>query len=98
MRVGPYYASKRLGGYLQLVADALKFVFSEIIIPEEVNPTLFALAPVLVVAMSFLPLAVIPVSVIPESGSIFSIYFHDFYDPNIGWAFSPDYLPNTTCS
>ncbi|BCS91588.1 NADH-quinone oxidoreductase subunit NuoH [Metallosphaera javensis (ex Sakai et al. 2022)] len=84
MRVGPYYASKRLGGYLQLVADALKFVFSEVIVPDGVNPTLFALTPVLVVAMSFLPLAVIPVSVIPPSGSIFSIYFYDFYDPNVG--------------
>jgi len=84
MRVGPYYASKRLGGFMQLIADAVKFVFSEVIIPEGVNPTLFALAPVLAVAMSFIPLSIIPVSVIPPSGSVFSVYFRDFYDPNIG--------------
>ncbi len=83
MRIGPYYASKRLGGLLQLVADAVKFVFSEIIIPNGVNPTLYALAPVLIVIASFLPIAVIPLSVIPPSGSVFSVYFKDFYDPNI---------------
>lgn len=83
MRVGPYYASKRIGGVLQLVADAIKFVFSEIIIPRDVNPTLFALAPVLLVMFSLLPFAVIPFSVIPNSGSIFSIYSHIFFDPNI---------------
>ncbi|EZQ06980.1 NADH:ubiquinone oxidoreductase subunit H [Candidatus Acidianus copahuensis] len=84
MRVGPYYASKRSGGFLQLVADALKFVFSEMIIPDQVNPTLFVLAPALLLMISILPFAVVPVSIIPKSGSIFSPYFHDFYDPNIG--------------
>ncbi|ARM77152.1 NADH-quinone oxidoreductase subunit NuoH [Acidianus manzaensis] len=83
MRIGPYYASKKLGGYLQLVADALKFVFSEIIIPNDVNPTLFVLAPILLLMVSILPLTVIPFSIIPKSGSIFSLYFHDFFDPSI---------------
>ncbi|AWR94827.1 NADH-quinone oxidoreductase subunit NuoH [Acidianus brierleyi] len=83
MRIGPYYASKRIGGFLQLVADAIKFVFSEMIIPSEVNQTLYTLAPVLMLAVSFIPIAVIPISSIPASGSVFSIYFKDFYDPNI---------------
>jgi NADH dehydrogenase subunit H (EC 1.6.5.3) len=85
MRVGPYYASKKLGGYLQLIADALKFVFSEVIIPAGVNETLFVIAPILLLLVSILPFAVIPVSVIPQSGSVFSIYYHDFYDPNVGY-------------
>ncbi|AWR97626.1 NADH-quinone oxidoreductase subunit NuoH [Acidianus sulfidivorans JP7] len=83
MRVGPYYASKRIGGYLQLFADALKFVFSEMIIPNDVNPTLFVLAPILLLMVSILPITVIPFSVIPKTGSIFSLYYHDFFDPNI---------------
>jgi NADH dehydrogenase subunit H (EC 1.6.5.3) len=48
LRYGPYYASKRIGGLLQLFADAIKFVFSEIIVPNGVNQTLYALSPVLV--------------------------------------------------
>lgn len=83
MRIGPYYASKRTGGLLQLVADAIKFVFSEIIIPKGVNPNLFVLAPVLLLIFSVLPFAVIPFSAIPQSGSIFSVYYHIFFDPNI---------------
>jgi NADH-quinone oxidoreductase subunit H len=83
MRVGPYYASPKLGGFLQLIADAIKFIFSEIIIPTGVNPKLFALAPLLLLAVSFLPMVVIPLSLIPNEGSILSPYFNLFYDPNI---------------
>jgi NADH-quinone oxidoreductase subunit H len=84
MRFGPLYASKRSGGFLQLVADAMKFVFSEIIVPEQVNSTLFALGPVLYLLVSLLPLAAIPLSTIPPTGSVLSMYFHEFYDPNVG--------------
>ncbi len=84
LRYGPYYASKRIGGLLQLFADAIKFVFSEIIVPNGVNPVLYALSPILVVIFAFLPMMVIPVSVIPYHGSIFSIYYKLFYDPLIG--------------
>jgi len=83
MRVGPYYASPKLGGLLQLVAEAIRFVFSEVIIPRGVNPTLFALAPLIVLVFSFLPMVVIPISTIPPQGSILSPYFHSFFDPQI---------------
>mgnify|MGYP001772485990 CR=1 FL=1 len=83
MRYGPLYVSKRVGGALQLVADAIRLVFSEIIIPVEVNPTLFVLAPALVFTFTFVPMILIPYSAIPQSGSILSPYFHIFYDPNI---------------
>ncbi len=83
MRYGPLYASKRLGGALQLIADAIKYAISEIIIPNGVNPTLYALAPMLLITFAFIPIAVIPVSRIPISGSILSKYFLAFYDPDI---------------
>jgi len=84
MRIGPLYVSKRTGGILQLVADALRLVFSEIIIPVGVNHTLYVLAPALVIAFAFIPMALIPFSVIPETGSILSPYFNIFYDNEIG--------------
>lgn len=83
MRVGPYYASKRIGGFFQLFADAFKFVFSEIIIPSGVNKTLYILSPVLVLVVSFIPIVLLPVSVIPKTGSIFSPYYYSFLDPRL---------------
>ncbi|AHC52356.1 NADH:ubiquinone oxidoreductase subunit H [Sulfolobus acidocaldarius SUSAZ] len=84
MRVGPLYVSKRAGGILQLVADAIRLAFSEIIVPRDVNAVLFGLVPIAILVFSILPLAVIPFSAIPASGSILSSYFHAFYDPSIG--------------
>ncbi|WP_126451253.1 NADH-quinone oxidoreductase subunit NuoH [Sulfodiicoccus acidiphilus] len=84
MRFGPLYASKRSGGFLQLVADAIKFAFSEIIVPEQVNRTLFVLGPVLYLLVSILPLALIPLSVIPIAGSPLSVYYHTFFDSSVG--------------
>ncbi|GAA5418248.1 NAD(P)H-quinone oxidoreductase subunit 1 [Sulfurisphaera tokodaii] len=83
MRIGPLYVSKRTGGITQLIADAIRLVFSEIIIPTGVNPTLYVLAPIFPIIFSFIPMVLIPFSVIPKSGSVLSPYFHFFYDPNI---------------
>ena len=82
MRVGPYYVS-RFGGIAQLIADAIRIVFQEIIVPQGVNPTLYAIAPVFPLLISFLPMAFVPLSVIPRDGSIFSVYYSQFYDPAI---------------
>jgi NADH-quinone oxidoreductase subunit H len=41
MRVGPYHVSPRLGGYLQLLADAFKFIISEPIVPRGAHKILF---------------------------------------------------------
>jgi len=83
MRVGPLYVSRRAGGIVQLVADAIRLAFSEIIIPTGVNPTLYVLAPVFVMTFSFVPMALIPFSDIPKTGSILSPYFKIFYDSEI---------------
>jgi NADH-quinone oxidoreductase subunit H len=46
-RYGPLYVSKPLGGLLQPVADLLKLVFSELVLPRHTNRLLFAATPVL---------------------------------------------------
>ena len=52
-RVGPW-------GTLQPLADGLKFVFKEELIPDGANPVLFRLAPMLAAAPAMLAIAVIP--------------------------------------
>jgi len=52
-RVGPF-------GFLQPVADLMKLMFKEDIIPAQAHRTLFILAPVMTMAPSFLMMAVIP--------------------------------------
>jgi NADH-quinone oxidoreductase subunit H len=52
-RVGPF-------GLLQPIADALKLIFKEVIIPTQANTALFLLAPVLVMMPALAAWAVIP--------------------------------------
>ena len=51
--VGPF-------GLLQTLADALKFIFKEIIIPASANKTIFVLAPIITLTLSLVAWAVIP--------------------------------------
>ncbi len=53
--VGPF-------GLLQTVADALKFIFKEIIIPASANKVIFILAPVVTLTLALIAWAVIPFS------------------------------------
>ena len=52
-RVGPW-------GTLQPLADGIKFIFKEELMPEGANPLLFRLAPMLAAAPAMLAIAVIP--------------------------------------
>ena len=52
-RVGPW-------GLLQPLADGVKFIFKEELVPEGANPTLFRLAPMLSAIPAMLTIAVIP--------------------------------------
>ena len=83
MRVGPYYVS-RFGGIAQLLADAIRVALQEIIIPAGVNPTLYVIAPIFPLLFAFLPLAFLPIGVIPDQGSVFSAYYSSFFDPSVG--------------
>ncbi|MEL9991315.1 MAG: NADH-quinone oxidoreductase subunit NuoH [Thermoproteus sp.] len=62
MRVGPYHISPKLGGYLQLIADAIRFVMQEVIIPVDANAVLFVALPPLFVTLALLPSFLVPLS------------------------------------
>lgn len=54
-RVGPW-------GTLQPIADGIKFIFKEEVVPDGANPVLFRLAPVLAAAPAMLAIAVVPLA------------------------------------
>ncbi|HFD81621.1 MAG TPA: NADH-quinone oxidoreductase subunit NuoH [Gammaproteobacteria bacterium] len=60
VRIGPNRVGPR--GWLQPIADALKLMMKEIIIPEKSNHYLFVIAPTLVIAPALAAWAVIPFS------------------------------------
>ena len=53
--VGPF-------GLLQTLADALKYVFKEVIIPASANKVVFVLAPIVTMTLALVAWAVIPMS------------------------------------
>ena len=53
--VGPF-------GLFQTLADALKYIFKEIIIPASANKTIFILAPIITMTLALIAWAVIPLS------------------------------------
>ena len=53
--VGPF-------GLLQTLADALKYIFKEIIIPASANKVVFILAPIITMTLALVAWAVIPMS------------------------------------
>ena len=53
--VGPF-------GLLQTLADALKYIFKEIIIPASANKAVFVLAPIVTMTLALVAWAVIPMS------------------------------------
>ena len=57
-RIGPNRVGPR--GWLQPIADALKLIFKEIVIPTGADRTLFIIAPILSIAPALAAWAVIP--------------------------------------
>ena len=53
--VGPF-------GLFQTLADALKYIFKEIIIPASANKVVFILAPIVTMTLALVAWAVIPMS------------------------------------
>ncbi len=62
LRYGPLYVFKPLGGVIQTVADLLKDLFQEPIIPKTVDKIAFLLTPIMLFGLAYLPTVVIPVS------------------------------------
>jgi len=60
LRIGPNRVGPR--GWLQPIADAVKLMFKEIIVPSKSNPYLFVIAPTLVIGPALAAWAVIPFS------------------------------------
>ena len=63
------FSSKRRGpnvvgpfGLFQTIADALKYIFKEIIIPASANKVVFILAPIVTMTLALVAWAVIPMS------------------------------------
>lgn len=61
LRVGPFYCG-RIEGILQLMADGLKLVSKEIIIPAKADKPIFIIAPLLFVGTAAAFIALIPVA------------------------------------
>ncbi len=61
-RIGPYWASPRLGGLLHLVADMVRYMFQQVIVPRTADALPFLAAPIAGLIISLLPLAVIPLT------------------------------------
>ena len=60
MRYGPLYVLKPLGGAIQMIADLLRYLFAEPIIPKDVDKLAFIFAPLILFGLSYLPTIVLP--------------------------------------
>jgi len=61
-RVGPLYAGALPEGILQNIADLVKILFKEIIIPRETDKPIFIMAPVAAFVIGALPVVLVPYS------------------------------------
>ncbi len=61
LRVGPFYCGK-IEGVLQLLADGLKLISKEIIIPAKADKPIFIIAPILFIGTAAAFVALIPVA------------------------------------
>jgi NADH-quinone oxidoreductase subunit H len=61
LRYGPLYVCKRLGGVIQLIADLLRYLFAEVIIPKETDKFMFITSPILLFAFAIFPVFTLPV-------------------------------------
>lgn len=77
-RVGPYFAGGRFG-WAQLIADGVKFIQKEDIIPEEADRPVFKWAPALVMLGTMALLVIVPVHPSPRFGIVRDLEVGIFY-------------------
>jgi NADH-quinone oxidoreductase subunit H len=80
-RVGPY-------GLLQSIADGLKFVFKEDVIPAGADKVLFVVAPTISVFTTLLAFSVVPFGPVPASGNGFPFGIAPYVDIGIIFVFA----------
>jgi NADH-quinone oxidoreductase subunit H len=80
-RVGPY-------GLLQPIADGMKFVFKEEVIPARADKVLFVIAPTISVFTTMLAFAVVPFGPVPASGGGFPFGIAPYVDIGIIFVFA----------
>ena len=61
-RIGPYWASPRLGGFMNIVADMVRYITQQVVLPNTVDRTVFILTPIAILVVTILPVAFIPLS------------------------------------
>jgi NADH-quinone oxidoreductase subunit H len=61
-RVGPLYAGALPGGILQPVADLVKLLFKEIVVPSRTDKLIYTMAPVVALVAGAAPMAFVPFS------------------------------------
>lgn len=77
-RVGPYFAGGRFG-WAQLIADGVKFIQKEDIIPEEADRPVFKWAPALVMLGTMALLVIVPIHPSPRYGIVRDLEVGIFY-------------------
>ena len=77
-RVGPYFAGGRFG-WAQLIADGVKFIQKEDIVPEEADRPVFKWAPALVMLGTMALLVIVPVHPSPRYGIVRDLEVGIFY-------------------
>ena len=61
-RVGPLWASPRLGGLMHVMADFIRYVFQQVIVPSTVDRRPFILAPIVGLVIVIVPIAAVPLT------------------------------------
>lgn len=78
-RIGPYWASPRLGGFINIIADMIRYVTQEVIIPRTVDRWPYLLAPVSALVISIMPVAFVAMTPIerywPVASMEYSVLF-----------------------
>ena len=77
-RVGPYFAGGRFG-WAQLIADGVKFIQKEDIIPEAADRPVFKWAPALVMLGTMALLVIVPIHPSPRYGIVRDLEVGIFY-------------------
>ncbi len=85
-RIGPNRVGPR--GLLQPIADGLKFVFKEDVIPAGADKVLFIIAPTISVFTTMLAFAVVPFGPVPASGDGFPFGIAPYLDIGIVFIFA----------